>query len=765
MYPVFMVDTGTRFHEKCLYYLIQHMLQHPSTVAVSGKQRVMTYNMQEGGSWYQEGFKSMILRFSQGFDYEASVNSFSGGFSLTGMLPVIPGPCGLFRLDLLSNTVGNDKEIQQRIKEDSLQSNIHSLELFVGKQKRIFADFVKCLLNYCKDEVFQNQRLIEKINNPNVDRTEDVEKDIKKILSLMTEVNLINKNFSENVEYFVLFLSTLLKNSNMAISISDIITFVDETIYVFNNTLKHIEKLVLNMKAIVILKQDTKIEGVLYEIKLFIEEQQIFTLANVQKNVLNSIKPEEKDALRILVSNHTDENTIQFLKSSRDPLEFYFRCVNQNPEEVGLLLGSLLLAEDRILSSVAVLHCREKVTTEYVPKALFDFQAETQIETLIQQRRRWLNGSVAGYMWLISMMRQNVFRQRLNFICKLMILMQIAMYGVMCFSPMILTLTVDYIIPKGVENNNKDIIVWSYYGLYSLFVLLHVYDTTKFRKWLFTIIAIVNGGIIAYTTYTLVSSILGIYNNTEWCGAGENLWGILGNPLWGLNVYCWIKTAVILIVLFLPYVFAIFHDLSYFLSPEYEFAAGSLISKYNFNPFRIRFSFQSLNNSSFIKMILYAPFFYIFLPSMICYFFVYAIANVQNLSWGNRVTCSFSGKSTKTESELVIIKKDMIQTSHVITGLVWAGNTILLFAAQRYKSNEMFLLLCMIVILGFSLLQMLVTLVWNIVVPFGRFLRVVFACCFPLCFKNTRRHRNQMEINNNEIKKGSETIKIPEQVV
>merc|ERR1719498_207518 len=56
----------------------------------------MTSAMQPGSNG--ESLWAWILRNVQGYDYEASVVLFNGCFSLLGGLPVIPGPCGLFRL-------------------------------------------------------------------------------------------------------------------------------------------------------------------------------------------------------------------------------------------------------------------------------------------------------------------------------------------------------------------------------------------------------------------------------------------------------------------------------------------------------------------------------------------------------------------------------------------------------------------------------------------------------------------------------------------
>lgn len=41
-------------------------------------------------------------------DYEMSLAVFMGGFSLFGMLPVIPGPCGVYRISALKKVLSTD---------------------------------------------------------------------------------------------------------------------------------------------------------------------------------------------------------------------------------------------------------------------------------------------------------------------------------------------------------------------------------------------------------------------------------------------------------------------------------------------------------------------------------------------------------------------------------------------------------------------------------------------------------------------------------
>lgn len=54
--------------------------------------------------------------------------------------------------------------------------------------------------------------------------------------------------------------------------------------------------------------------------------------------------------------------------------------------DIDLLTGSLLLAEDRILSYAAVVRTKTRTYTAYEPRASFYFQAEVDENTLLPQR-------------------------------------------------------------------------------------------------------------------------------------------------------------------------------------------------------------------------------------------------------------------------------------------------------------------------------------------------------------------------------------------
>lgn len=94
-----LTDTGTRFDAACLRHLTTYMEMYPHATVCTGRMRIMSRAQQESDEWFVS-FTSW-LRMVSIFEHEASFNAFSGAFAMMGFLPVVPGPCGLFRRSLI----------------------------------------------------------------------------------------------------------------------------------------------------------------------------------------------------------------------------------------------------------------------------------------------------------------------------------------------------------------------------------------------------------------------------------------------------------------------------------------------------------------------------------------------------------------------------------------------------------------------------------------------------------------------------------------
>ena len=86
-------------------------------------------------------------------------------------------------------------------------------------------------------------------------------------------------------------------------------------------------------------------------------------------------------------------------------LDNYFRLAESRACEVGLIEANLKLAEDRIPSFYSVMANGKGMKAAWVHEAPYYVEAELSVRTLVAQRRRWINGSWAGSIFICSQVR------------------------------------------------------------------------------------------------------------------------------------------------------------------------------------------------------------------------------------------------------------------------------------------------------------------------------------------------------------------------
>jgi cellulose synthase/poly-beta-1,6-N-acetylglucosamine synthase-like glycosyltransferase len=474
----FLTDCGTRFDRKCLINLYRGISSDPDCSAISGRQRVMNTEQQES----VDSFRGFMYRSMQRFDYEASLASYIGAFSTFGMLPVIPGPCGLYRFAAIC-----DMKKRQELRQE-----------------------------------FQDIELGE---------------------------------------------------------------------------------------------------------------------------VVVQVKAAKKEETYI------------------DAIDFYMKTVSLNPDETGVLLGSLLLAEDRILSYAAVLKTEKRYHTKYEPNACFYFEAETDPTTLLQQRRRWINGTLAGYLWLL----QNIhlmFNSKVNthnkVILTFLVISQLMMFFVMFIGTSVLTVAIRFplVTYLGIPRLYVELIIGAYCFLYVMFVYMHSSPKKKGPKLntiLFDIITLFNMLIVGVIMYSFVKSLMS-YKMV-------------------LNI------AVIAFNMFMPFLLAALHDWK------------SLVLMF----------------SSVVQYTLLLPTFTITLS-------VYAFSRLWELTWGNRPSEKLlTLKQKKTKAEMEQIRNKLQKHASIVAWTLVAlnlGFTILFAYMQKEK---MFVFILQMVIFIWSSLQMVCSLIYFIV--------------------------------------------------
>lgn len=111
---LFCSDVGTLYGPKMIHDLVAYLQKpgHESVAACCAHQRIMTYADQAAPTdSAKEGAFAAMLRDVQGFDFESGLAIFNGMHAILGFLPVIPGPCGMFRTAHITNSVLEDVRV------------------------------------------------------------------------------------------------------------------------------------------------------------------------------------------------------------------------------------------------------------------------------------------------------------------------------------------------------------------------------------------------------------------------------------------------------------------------------------------------------------------------------------------------------------------------------------------------------------------------------------------------------------------------------
>jgi chitin synthase len=522
----FLTDCGTRFDRKCLINLYRGISNDPNCSAISGRQRVMTTTQQES----QDNFRGFMYRSMQRFDYEASLASYVGAFSTFGMLPVIPGPCGLYRFAAIC--------------------------------------------------------------------------DVKKRKQMRDEFQEVNLDDNDN-------------------------------------------------------------------------------------EVIVKIKAEKQKETYI------------------DAIDFYIKTVSLNPDETGMLLGSLLLAEDRILSYAAVLKTEKRYHTKYEPNACFYFEAETNPTTLLQQRRRWINGTLAGYLWLLQNMHL-LYNSKVNpfnkIILTILILSQLMMFCVMFVGTSVLTVAIRFPLVSyfGVPRLYVELMIGGYCLLYVLFVYMHSSpkkNAPKLNTKMFDIVTMCNMIIVVVTLYSFVRSLM--------------------------DAQLVISIAIIAFNVFMPFILAAMHD----------------------------WKSLALMFGSFIQYTLLLPTFTITLS-------VYAFSRLWELTWGNRPSEKLlTIKNKKSKAEMKQIKNKLHRHASFVAWILVALNLGLTVLFSYMQDDRMFIFILQMFIFVWSSLQMIFSFMYFIARMF--ILSYQFVKRLVIAHSTSRKRMDilQKEVDTKEFSVVVETIK------
>lgn len=125
------------------------------------------------------------------------------------------------------------------------------------------------------------------------------------------------------------------------------------------------------------------------------EFESTFILNTAMFNVLGAL-PVLPGPCQLIWWEHLETST----DNEKSVLDMYFHHLNIDITKSGIIRTNTLLAEDRILSFAMVLRTMN-LSTVWVSGATFSYEPMTTWVQLLGQRRRWVNGTIATYIFYL----------------------------------------------------------------------------------------------------------------------------------------------------------------------------------------------------------------------------------------------------------------------------------------------------------------------------------------------------------------------------
>lgn len=381
--------------------------------------------------------------------------------------------------------------------------------------------------------------------------------------------------------------------------------------------------------------------------------------------------------------------------------EFYHAFLSMEVDNIGLTEANVMIAEDRVLSispffskyvkdssSTDELVNYPGMQTQIAPHATFYYEAETSIMSLVKQRRRWINGTIAAYLWLLfkkpsliwNSFNISIWRKLLIYF---LIFVQAYQFLFVFISPSIFLILFRTAL---IELNWKETLYSDYWFmilmvLYLLFVWASSYGHA--RDWMFYIGILVGifvellaiAGITKSIVYQALRTQDDFYESINYTGSGP-IPGYIGNFSW-LDL---IPFGLLGLVAILPIIGALF------ASPR-----------------------------SFMYVLRSGVYFLLFLPTLVGVFGIYSICNYSDFSWGNRDS---NGSADKLGSRLGIL----IQRGAFFGWFFFALNLCLIFVSLDLFGNDIWRIVGSFAIFGLPLICIIMScfywIGWRIVTTF-----------------------------------------------
>ena len=101
---------------------------------------------------------------------------------------------------------------------------------------------------------------------------------------------------------------------------------------------------------------------------------------------------------------------------------FYFDIVNASPQNTSMVIGNFKIAEDRVLAYASVLKTKDDKKQMFINDGVFYFECETSMNAYLFQRRRWINGTFAAFIYLFFTNPMLFWNSNINHFRKIVIM-------------------------------------------------------------------------------------------------------------------------------------------------------------------------------------------------------------------------------------------------------------------------------------------------------------------------------------------------------
>lgn len=393
--------------------------------------------------------------------------------------------------------------------------------------------------------------------------------------------------------------------------------------------------------------------------------------------------------------NDTANNNINietFRPIQQSAWEHFSLVVATPPTQTNLVVENLKLAEDRIPSYAIVLFGDHRAYTTWVDGAVFYFQAETDLRTFSAQRRRWTNGALFAYVYLllgnVNLLCGSASYAPRKFLIWFLFLLQLVSYCIAMLAPAIFGSGLYLGLVSLFEGGGREIViaVTVFYSVY-FFVFTWWHRYVVFNKPVFFIMAILNALVIIFV-------LAGFFRQSA-------SWGFYPS---GIDRQ--LLQYFTLAILAVPFLMAI-----------------------------IALDFKSL-----WLLVKAAIPFWLFLPTLNGAFALYALARVADTTWGNRVSVAGSNFKRATYNQLQDLQRDL--SSNALVGLIFMTvlNGVVETLVIYYGVNSWFIVGVLCIIFFSTVVQVLLATIYFL----GKHLSgLTFwekcGCCLCACCKRRGR--------------------------